>query len=105
MLTSDPGPPPPCLQWGWASTLTPAWHVAFLALLAAPFLALQPGYYAAAVCAYALATFAGARVLFHPGGFESMWCWLAVGAYAIPLALGRPLPGSAGRAHKAARSA
>ena len=95
----DSPPPPrlprasPCLQWAWADFLqvTPAWHAAFFALLAAPLLTMRPPRFAAASFAYALASFAAAYALFQPWAvFESMWCWLAVGGFCVPLALGRP---------------
>ena len=85
------------LQWGWAAALTPAWLLAFLAALAAPMATLRPASYAAAACAYTGATFAAAYAAFHPWAvFESMWCWLAVGGFAVPLLMGRPAASGSG---------
>ena len=51
---------------------------------------MRPVAHAATGAAYAAATFAAAHYLYNTGAaFESMWCWLAVGGYAIPLALCR----------------
>jgi hypothetical protein len=79
------------LRWSWTAAINDAWRLAFFTLLAAPLAFLRPVAHAAAGAAYAAATFSAAHYLFNPyAAFESMWCWLAVGAYAVPLLLGRP---------------
>lgn len=78
------------LHWAWTTHINDAWRLAFFALLAAPVAFMRPVAHAATGAAYAAATFAAAHYLYNTGAaFESMWCWLAVGGYAIPLALCR----------------
>ncbi|KAL4443988.1 hypothetical protein ABPG75_011725 [Micractinium tetrahymenae] len=79
------------LRWSWVPNINAAWHLAFLAFLATPLAFMRPWSHAIAAAAYAFATFAAAHVVFNPAEvFESMWCWLAVGGFAVPLVLGRP---------------
>lgn len=84
----------------------PRWLLAFLAALAAPLATLRPVPYAAAACTYAGGTFAAAYAMFQPWAvFESLWCWLAVGGFAVPLLMGRPPAGSSGgQTRRAART-
>lgn len=85
------------LRWPWVANITDSWRLAFLAFLAAPLSFMRPWQHAISGAAYACATYAAAHVLFSPAEvFESMWCWLAVGGFAIPLLLGRrPTPARA----------
>lgn len=79
------------LRWPWVANINDSWRLAFLAFLAAPLAFMRPWSHALAGAAYAFATFAIAHALFNPAEvFESMWCWLAVGGFAVPLLLGRP---------------
>lgn len=99
LFTMPPRPHPTLpLQWGWANSLTASWQLAFGAVLVAPLAALRPPQFAVAMCGYGGISFGIAYVLFQPWAvFESMWCFIAVGGFAVPLALGRPPPSTGQR--------
>jgi len=81
------------LKWNWTANINDAWRLAFLVFLAAPLASMRPLSQAAVGAAYAFLTFAAAHVLFNSHAvFESMWCWLAVGGYSVPLLTGRRGP-------------
>lgn len=85
------------LRWGWAVNINDRWHVAFLLALAAPLAGMRPASHAVVGTACALATWLAARLLFDSTTvFESMWCWLAICTFAVPLTMARPpVPGRA----------
>ena len=69
--------------------------------LVAPLATMQPMLPAAAGAAYGCATFAAAHILFNKwAAFESMWCWLAVGGFIVPLLLNQQAKAAVAKAHR-----
>lgn len=81
------------LRWPWTDNIMQPLPFAFLLHICAPFAFMRPLSHGVAAAATTAIIFATSFFLW--GGattFESMWCWLAIFGFAVPLLLSRPPP-------------
>ena len=93
------------LRWPWAENISDPLRLAFLLHICTPFAFMRPLAHGVLGAGVTAAIFAASFFLW--GGattFESMWCWLAIIGFGVPLLLCRRPPPATPRAKAAGKA-